>query len=253
MDLTSVCNPVIKSSNKDQKCKSLDKLKMKNMDTPTNISSFTKDITYQSTPLQPRAKRALSYDKVNAFSNTIEQTETSADEEQSATVVANSSHITHSKTLHENDFMQQAFDKSCEDGRKSTVLSHSKHLMSNKCNSSQSITPTLNHEKHKKMLGNVIKKLSPVSPGNINHSSDKIQAKKICLACSCLSMEQKNSIINLATSMGWNFTEKFSKDLSHLIVKVDQDNASSRFVVFYFFFKFEVVSSMGLALYNLNL
>ncbi|XP_077295392.1 uncharacterized protein LOC143917686 [Arctopsyche grandis] len=233
MDLTSVCNLAVNNLNKNTNSISVDTLINNNMDTPSNISSFFKDITYQSTPLQPRAKRTLSYDKAEAYSKIVEQTETSIDAEQCVTVVANSSHSTHSKTLRENDFMQQAFDKSCEDGRQGPIVRNSKRLISNKSKSSKSVAPKLNHDSgiRKKMLGNVIRtKSSPISTANVNKSSDRIQAKNICIACSCLPLEQKNSIMNLATSMGWNFTETFSKDMTHLIVKVDQDNISSRSV-----------------------
>ncbi|XP_041988302.1 protein PFC0760c-like isoform X2 [Aricia agestis] len=55
---------------------------------------------------------------------------------------------------------------------------------------------------------------------------------KYCIAGSCLSSQQQLNLKKLCALKNWTFTDKYTKDLTHLVVGVDEENKAQRSVKF---------------------
>ncbi|CAK1540559.1 unnamed protein product [Leptosia nina] len=64
----------------------------------------------------------------------------------------------------------------------------------------------------------------------VNSPIEKKRFRKYCLAVSCLNQHEKNIVKNLCSLRNWTFEEQYTKDLTHLIVNVNEDNLAQRSV-----------------------
>ncbi|XP_052739512.1 metacaspase-2 isoform X2 [Bicyclus anynana] len=56
------------------------------------------------------------------------------------------------------------------------------------------------------------------------------KATKLCVACTCLSSVEQNAVKQLCLQRNWMFAEKYTKNVTHLVVGVDEENKSQRSV-----------------------
>lgn len=55
--------------------------------------------------------------------------------------------------------------------------------------------------------------------------------RKLCVAGSCLALGELTSVKRLCTERGWKFVEKYTDELTHLVVGVDEENVSQRYCI----------------------
>lgn len=181
MDETLICESINKLNENKLSVK-------KKIITPSSINKFKHDVKHQSTPLQPLAKRSLTYDSIG-------KCPTIGEEEVPEKHSLSRSHSCHAQSLLEKEFIDEALEN--------TV---GKKIEGKKNDSGKDISN--------------IEKKTPVSA--------KRKFKKMCLVCSLLNISEKNFIETISKEMGWDYSSTFTRDLSHLIVKVDADNRTQR-------------------------
>lgn len=57
-----------------------------------------------------------------------------------------------------------------------------------------------------------------------------VRGKKFCLAGSCLSSNEAAKVRVLCAQYKWSYVDRYTKDLTHLVVGVDEENKSQRYV-----------------------
>ncbi|KAG6458274.1 hypothetical protein O3G_MSEX010776 [Manduca sexta] len=83
---------------------------------------------------------------------------------------------------------------------------------------------------------------------NLNTANNK----RLCIAGSCLTSSEITKLKNLCASLKWVYVDKYTKDVTHLVVGVDEDYKSQRSVKYMsalaagkWIVKFEVLDSTG--------
>lgn len=69
----------------------------------------------------------------------------------------------------------------------------------------------------------------PLSLKNVRTVSDR----KFCVAGSCLTHGELANVKRLCLEQGWKFVDKYTDELTHLVVGVDEDNISQRYCSVY--------------------
>lgn len=195
---------------------------LKKNETPLSITKFNNDVKFRSTPMQVPARRSLNY--MDALSKITEDDEKAHmilddDEIQSISERYNISrqNTAHSNTCGEKEFLEQAFESSINNsnkksssGRESAIIGFTSKDSTIRAHSSQ--------------VKLISKQVS--NP----ESSPRTKSPAVCIATSCLIKDQIKTVKELVNNMGWKFTDQYSPNLTHLVVKVDENNISQRTV-----------------------
>lgn len=93
----------------------------------------------------------------------------------------------------------------------------------------QTLCPTTTQEKEImekafEQTQNMVKR--PLSLKNLHAVSDR----KFCVAGSCLTLSELANVKRLCLERGWKFVDKYTDELTHLVVGVDEDNISQRYI-----------------------
>lgn len=67
----------------------------------------------------------------------------------------------------------------------------------------------------------------PLTLKNVRNANDR----KFCVAGSCLTLAELANVKRLCLEQGWKFVEKYTDELTHLVVGVDEDNISQRYCI----------------------
>lgn len=70
----------------------------------------------------------------------------------------------------------------------------------------------------------------PLALKNVRTAGDR----KLCVAGSCLALGELANVKRLCLEQGWKFVDKYTDELTHLVVGVDENNTSQRCCIIYF-------------------
>lgn len=99
----------------------------------------------------------------------------------------------------------------------------------------QTLCPTTTQEKEFLTKAFELTPNSPIKrPLGLKNARSK-ENQKLCIAGSCLSSNELVNVKLLCHQRGWTYVDKYIKDLTHLVVGVDEENKSQRLIVYLFY------------------
>lgn len=93
----------------------------------------------------------------------------------------------------------------------------------------QTLCPTTTQEKELMEKAFEQTQNTPMRPLTLKNVRN-VEDRKFCVAGSCLTIGELANVKRLCLERGWEFVDKYSDELTHLVVGVDEDNISQRHV-----------------------
>lgn len=195
---------------------------LKKIETPLSITKFNNDVKSRSTPNQAPARRSLNYmDALSKIAEDDEKSQINMDDNEIQSISEryniSRQNTAHSNTCGEKEFLEQAFEISANDSNKKSGSGRESAIIgfTSKDNMVRA------HSSQLKVLSKQVNK---------PETSPRTKCPPVCIATSCLVKEQVKAVKELVANMGWKFSDQYSPNLTHLVVKVDENNISQRTV-----------------------